>query len=513
MPTNTLSQSETLRLVRQEMETYERRSGDQESASRSSDDVSPISHISKKKKKKKDKDKDKDGKSSKDPDKKKKKKSKKRTEQSAGEPPEDTWNQPKGPSLLDDDEQSEVWGIMRGSIHPSTFVPAELPREQAHHFAADFSEPDFAAMQPVPMQSTRRTQSLKQPTSDFEDFNPRQPSRSTSHQSGRERNSKNGHAQQEADDDSGFDDIVAQSRFSDRYQPPPRRIEPDEQSCSGWVVDDTNKGEKIGTYVSRRNSMECSNYSGSDSRENTEDTNKTRGGSNFTYDDRSHPNIATSAQQQPYNGGYDGDYNSQCDDDGGSGSRFDNSKGGEQYKGYDPRDLKTTGTTRNVPKANHDDAYFSGVVPNRLGASIGDDHFDDIGTISSEITGLTGAFSDFHTSFIDEDYDNEPDVAPLAYPTFDRVASDKLAKMQQLERKQRREERGRTTVRFSGIEIRHYERILGDNPRYVIWLSCIYRNFSLFLILSPFANLRQLYFWSININWLEVPGAKGSDSG
>ena len=468
MPTNTLSQSETLRLVRQEMEMYERRNGDQDSASRSSDDVSPISQISKKKKKKMDKDKDKIGKSSKDPDKKKKKKSKKRSEQSAGEPPEDTWNQPKGPSLLDDDEQSEVWGILRGSVHPSAIVPDKLSREQAYQFAADFSQPDFGAPQSVPMQSARRTQSLKQPTSDFDDFNPRQPSRSNSHPTDRERKSFHAHAQEEVDDDYGFDDIVAQSRFSDRPRPPPRRIEPDEQSFGGWVVDDTNKGEKIGTYVSRRNSIECSNYSGSDSRDNTEDSNKIHGGSTYTYDDRSQPNRAPSALQQPYNSGYVGDYNSQGDDDGGSGSRGDNSKGGNQYKGHAPRGLKATGITHSIPKANYDDAYFNGVAPNRLGESIGDDDFDDTGTISSEITGLTGAFSDFHTSFVDEDYEDEPDVAPLAYPTFDQKVPDKFARMQQLERIQRRKERGRTTVRFGGIEIRHYERILGDNPRYVI---------------------------------------------
>ena len=515
MPSNTLSQSETLRLVRQEMETHEHRNGDQDSASRSSDDVSPMSHVSKKKKKKKDKEKekDKDGKSSKDPDKKKKKKSKKRSEQSAGEPPEDTWNQPKGPSLLDDDEQSEVWGIMHGSVHPSTFVPAELSREQTHQFVADFSEPDFLVTQSLPMQATRRTQSLKQPTTDFDDFNPRQPSRSTSQPSDWKRYSTDDHSREEDDDANGFDDILPQSRFTDRPRPPPRRIEPDEQSFGGWVVDDTNKGENIGTYVSRRNSIECSNYSGSDSRENTEDTNKTRGASNFTFDDRSYPSRAPSAQQQPYNGGYDGDYNSQYDDDGGSGSRSGNSKGGDQYQGHAPRGLNATGKTRNIPKSNYDDAYYSGVAPNRLGASIGDDHFDDSGTISSEITGLTGAFSDFQSSFVDEDYENEPDVVPLAYPTFDRAESNKLARMQQLERKQRREKRGRSTVRFGGIEIRHYERILGDNPRYVFWLSCLRCNFLPFLILTPFAYFCQLYFWSININRLEVQRAKGSHCG
>ena len=122
----------------------------------------------------------------------------------------------------------------------------------------------------------------------------------------------------------------------------------------------------------------------------------------------------------------------------------------------------------------HNDAYFDGVTPNRVGDIIGEEYNDDDRSVSSDLTGMTGAFSvmiDFDNSFRDDEDDGLPEVAALAYPKYDKAASARIA----AQRQQRQHEHGPRAVRFGGVEIRHYERILGDNPRYVrMWRNvCI----------------------------------------
>jgi hypothetical protein len=528
MPANTTSQGdETLQLIRKEMENIERRrSGDQDTASHSSDEGSPLSQMTDSKEKKKKKKKDKDSKS-KDPDKKKKKKtSKKRSEQSAGEEPEDVWDQPKGTSLLDDDAQNEEWGVMRGSVLASDaddFAQIQRPRQKTHQFAVDFDGVDFSANQ---LSFQQRTQSLNVSSGDdgFDDFNPRLPSRTSSH------HSDNG--RQQFGGNSRGTDGFGQPHPRGGHPKPPRRVDADEQSAFGWVIDDTNRGAEIDTYNSRRTS-ELPNFAGShgtvgkttDASEDDDDDDE------IDYDDtRSRNSRSRVSVQQPYTGGYVGDYSSQNGDDDSRGhvsrgvvsqgnlsrgnvsqgnrSNGTESWGGKSYlgppfgepgsyrggpRGANPNQPRppNKGQQNNgpeifydLPPSSFDDAYFNGVAPDRVGDLIGEENFDDERSINSDLTGLTGAFSvmpDFEDRFGENEDDGLPEVAPLAYPEYDKAVSQRIAAQRQ-ERKQELDNRGPRAVNFGVVEIRHYERILGDNPRYV-HLAASYLLFLLFLLL------------------------------
>ena len=157
----------------------------------------------------------------------------------------------------------------------------------------------------------------------------------------------------------------------------------------------------------------------------------------------------------------------------------------------------------------YDDAYYEEYAPDRLGDVIGEDSFYDSGTIRSDITGLTGAFSSMYNSRYVHNRNEciyEPDVLPLGYPKYNSGTYGKFEMMEVLERKKRRQEHGPPAgVRFGLIDIRHYERVLGDNPRYVIamMLEGGFHSFpySVFMV-------RQLHFRCIDFHWLEVQGAK-----
>ena len=93
---------------------------------------------------------------------------------------------------------------------------------------------------------------------------------------------------------------------------------------------------------------------------------------------------------------------------------------------------------------------------------------DDDLSVHSDLTGLTGAFAQILIPESDSLTDEEPDVPALAYPKYDAAAS-KFAMMEAMNKAEsaagiRKKMQNRPLVRFGTVQIRSFERILGDNP-------------------------------------------------
>jgi len=94
--------------------------------------------------------------------------------------------------------------------------------------------------------------------------------------------------------------------------------------------------------------------------------------------------------------------------------------------------------------------------------------FEDDSSIHSDITGLTGAFATIVMQESDSLSDEQADVAPLTYPKYDPAMS-KFAMMKAMNKTDvaasyRKLKNDRPTVRFGTVQIRSFNRILGDNP-------------------------------------------------
>lgn len=92
---------------------------------------------------------------------------------------------------------------------------------------------------------------------------------------------------------------------------------------------------------------------------------------------------------------------------------------------------------------------------------------DDL-SVHSDLTGLTGAFAQILIPESDSLTDEEPDVPALAYPKYDAAAS-KFAMMEAMNKADsaagiRKKMKNQPLVRFGTVQIRSFERILGDNP-------------------------------------------------
>ena len=466
------------------MESSERRSREVDTDPRSSDEISPLAFDDKKKKKKKDKG---SKTKSKDGDKKKTKKSKKKSKQSPSEPPEDMWDQQKRSDGLD----------------------------RSHQFAVDFTGADFALSQSQDDQAQILKHSNPRPTTD-PGLNARHPVHPLSHlvDTGGPQFSRIIPTENELDM-AHNPRVVSRNQASNDVE--------DEQSVGGWVIDDTNRGEKIVTYNRRRSSVE-SNQSHSP-REAKVEVNTTLIEHNHCIEDQrgSEHSGYRSSHQAPYTSGYMGEYHSQYGDErsrrsGGSSFADIPPKGtGSGYQGsprqgdsyYLKEHVASFERDQGDEQLKYDDAYYEEYAPDRLGDVIGEDSFYDSGTIRSDITGLTGAFSSMYNSRYVHNRNEciyEPDVLPLGYPKYNSGTYGKFEMMEVLERKKRRQEHGPPAgVRFGLIDIRHYERVLGDNPRYVIamMLEGGFHSFpySVFMV-------RQLHFRCIDFHWLEVQGAK-----
>ena len=93
---------------------------------------------------------------------------------------------------------------------------------------------------------------------------------------------------------------------------------------------------------------------------------------------------------------------------------------------------------------------------------------DDDLSVHSDLTGLTGAFAQILIPESDSLTDEEPNVPALAYPKYDAAAS-KFAMMEAMNKAASaagitKKMKNRPLVRFGTVQIRSFERILGDNP-------------------------------------------------
>ena len=140
------------------------------------------------------------------------------------------------------------------------------------------------------------------------------------------------------------------------------------------------------------------------------------------------------------------------------------------------RDTPFTGSTppvRNYHETSQamPDFVVGGRLADGMDVMVGEEGFEDDSSVNSDLTGLTGAFS---TAFITKeanpltDDEQKPSPEQLAYPKYDGTAS-KFAMMEAMKRADEatgivRPKRKRPPLRFGTVQVRTFERILGDNP-------------------------------------------------